>query len=145
MMDQEPGQQTSRADREIDGRGVNVGGWGLRVKTEDIAKFAQLYLQKGKWNGKQILPETWIEEATTFKIDNAPGMPQIRKDSSDWRQGYCYQFWRSRNNSYRGDGAFGQYALVLPEQDAVIAITSETPDMQGELNLVWKHILPALN
>jgi len=131
-------------DWEIDPTGINVGGWGFRIKTEDIARFAQLYLQKGKWNGKQILPATWVEEATTFKIDNAPGMSQISKDSSDWRQGYCYQFWRSRHNSFRGDGAFGQYALVLPEQDAVIAITSETPDMQGELNLVWKYLLPAM-
>jgi CubicO group peptidase (beta-lactamase class C family) len=131
-------------DWEIDASGINVGGWGFRVKTEDIARFAQLYLQKGKWNGKQVLPEAWVEEATTFKIDNAPGMPQIRKDSSDWRQGYCYQFWRSRHNSYRGDGAFGQYALVLPGEDAVIAITSETMDMQGELNLIWKYLLPAM-
>lgn len=131
-------------DWETDAAGVNAGGWGLRIKTEDIARFAQLYLQKGKWNDKQILPEAWIEEATTFKVDNAPGMPQIRKDSSDWRQGYCYQFWRSRHNSYRGDGAFGQYALILPEQDAVIAITSETGDMQGQLNLVWKYLLPAM-
>lgn len=131
-------------DWETDPAGINVGGWGLRVKTEDIAKFAQLYLQKGKWNGKQVLPAAWVEEATTFKVDNAPGMEQIRKDSNDWRQGYCYQFWRSRHNSFRGDGAFGQYALILPQEDAVIAITSETPDMQGELNLVWQHLLPAM-
>ncbi|HET9745953.1 MAG TPA: serine hydrolase, partial [Chitinophagaceae bacterium] len=131
-------------DWETDPMGINVGGWGLRLKTEDIAKMGLLFLQKGKWNGKQILPATWIEEATTFKIDNAPGMEQIRKDSSDWRQGYCYQFWRSRHNSYRGDGAFGQYMLVLPEQDAVIAITSETPNMQNELNLVWQYLLPAM-
>jgi len=131
-------------DWEIDPSGINVGGWGFRIRTEDIARFGQLYLQKGKWNGKQILPAAWVEEATTFKIDNAPGMSQERKDSSDWRQGYCYQFWRSRHNSYRGDGAFGQYALVLPEEDAVIAITSETPDMPGELNLVWQYILPAM-
>jgi len=131
-------------DWETDPMGINTGGWGFRIKTEDIAKFAQLYLQKGKWNGQQILPEERVDEATTVKIDNAPYDEQAKKDSNDWKQGYCYQFWRSRHNSYRGDGAFGQYALVLPEQDAVIAITSETMDMQGELNLVWKYLLPAL-
>src|SRR6187401_3372897 len=131
-------------DWETDLMGINTGGWGFRIKTEDIAKFAQLYLQKGQWNGQQIIPEEWVEEATTIKIDNAPYDPQAKKDSSDWKQGYCYQFWRSRHNSYRGDGAFGQYALVLPEEDAVIAITSETMDMQGELNLVWKYLLPAM-
>ena len=131
-------------DWETDPKGINTGGWGLRIKTEDIARFAQLYLQKGNWNGKQILPATWVEEATTAKIDQAPDAPQSKKDSSDWMQGYCYQFWRSRNHTYRGDGAFGQYALVFPDQDAVIAITSETADMQGELNLVWQYLLPAI-
>ena len=130
-------------DWERDPKGINTGGWGLRVKTEDLAKFGQLYLQKGKWNGKQILPAVWVEEATTIKIEQTPDFPQIRKDSSDWRQGYCYQFWRSRHNTYRGDGAFGQYILVWPEQDAVIAITAETGDMQGEINLVWDHLFPA--
>ena len=134
----------SGIDWELDPNGINTGGYGLRVKTEDIAKFGLLYLQKGKWNGKQIIPTAWVEEATSFKIDIAPGMSQERKDSSDWRQGYCYQFWRSRYNSYRGDGAFGQYCLVLPLENAVIAITSETPNMQDELNLVWKYLLPAL-
>jgi CubicO group peptidase (beta-lactamase class C family) len=132
-------------DWETDPAGINVGGWGLRLKTEDIARMGLLFLQKGKWNGKQLLPASWIEEATTFKTDNAPGMEQVRKDSSDWRQGYCYQFWRCRNNAYRGDGAFGQYMIVMPDQDAVIAITSETPNMQEELNLVWQYLLPAMS
>jgi CubicO group peptidase (beta-lactamase class C family) len=132
-------------DWEIDPQGVNVGGWGLRLKTEDMAKFGQLFLQKGKWQGKQILPAAWVEEASTLKIMQDPNAQQTKKDSSDWLQGYCYQMWRSRHNSYRGDGAFGQYILVLPEHDAVIAITSETADMQAELNLVWEHILPAFS
>ena len=130
------------ADWEVDPMGINTGGWGLRIKTEDMAKLGQLYLQKGNWNGKQILPETWVEEATTSKILQSPELSQEDRDKNDWLQGYGYKFWRSRHNSYRGDGAYGQFILVLPEQDAVIAITAETSDMQGELNLVWDNLLP---
>lgn len=124
--------------------GITSGGWGLRVKTEDMAKFGLLYLQKGMWNGKQIIPAAWIEEATTFKIDQAPDELPEEKALSDWKQGYCYQFWRCRNNAYRADGAFGQYIIVMPEKDAVVAITCESPDLQDEINLVWDHILPAM-
>jgi CubicO group peptidase (beta-lactamase class C family) len=131
-------------DWEESPEGINSGGWGLRVKTEDMAKFGLLYLQKGMWNGKQIIPVEWVEEATSFKIDQAPGaLPEV-KAKSDWMQGYCYQFWRSRNNAFRADGAYGQYIIVLPEKDAVIAITCESPDMQDEINLVWDYILPAM-
>jgi CubicO group peptidase (beta-lactamase class C family) len=131
-------------DWETDPSGINTGGWGLRVRTEDLAKFGQFYLQKGKWNGKSLLPSKWIDEATTFKIDQAPGAPDSIRKKSDWVQGYCYQFWRCRNNAFRGDGAFGQYIIVMPEKDAVIAITCETADMQGEIDLVWKYLLPSL-
>ena len=131
-------------DWEVDPHGINTGGWGLRLKTEDMAKFGQLFLQKGKWNGKQILPASWIEEASTLKIYQAPDAPQSKKDSSDWMQGYCYQMWRCRHNCFRADGAYGQYIIVMPDQDAVIAITAETPDMQDEINLVWEYLLPAI-
>jgi CubicO group peptidase (beta-lactamase class C family) len=131
-------------DWEVDPMDINTGGWGLRIKTEDMAKFGQLYLQKGNWKGKQLLPKEWVEEATTIKILQSPEATQSKRDSSDWLQGYCYQFWRSRHNTFRGDGAFGQYILVMPEQDVVIAITAETPDMQGEINLVWDYLLPAI-
>ena len=132
-------------DWEINENGINTGGWGLRLKTEDLAKMGQFYLQKGVWNGKQLLPAAWVKDATTFKIDQAPGVAQSKRDSSDWMQGYCFQFWRCRHNAFRADGAFGQYIVVMPDQDAVIAITSESPDMQGELNLVWKYLLPAMH
>jgi CubicO group peptidase (beta-lactamase class C family) len=118
--------------------GIDTGGWGLHLRTADMARFGQLYLQQGKWEGFQLLPAAWVKQATGYRIPN--GDPA---DASDWAQGYGYQFWRSRHQSYRGDGAFGQYTLVLPEQDAVLAIHSETPDMQGLLNLVWEHLLPA--
>jgi hypothetical protein len=131
-------------DWEENLQGINTGGWGLRVKTEDMAKFALLFLQKGQWNGKTVLPAAWVEEASTMKIMQDPSARPSQKDSSDWLQGYGYQMWRCRHNAYRGDGAFGQYMLVMPEQDAVMAITSETADMQSELNLVWDHILPAM-
>ncbi|HLK27292.1 MAG TPA: serine hydrolase [Puia sp.] len=131
-------------DWETDSRGINTGGWGLRLKTEDMAKFGQLFLQKGKWNGKQILPAEWVEDASTTKIIQHPDYSQAKRDSSDWEQGYCYQMWRCRHNAFRGDGAFGQYIIVMPDQDAVIAITSETINMQGELDLVWEYLLPAL-
>ena len=123
---------------------VNTGGWGLRVKTDDMARIGQLYLQKGKWNGNQILPAAWIEEATTEKIIQHPELAQSKKDSSDWEQGYGYQIWRCRHHAYRGDGAFGQYIIVFPDLDAVVAIQAETPDMQDELNLVWNYLLPSI-
>ncbi len=117
-------------------RGINMGGWGLNIRTEDIARFGQLYLQKGVWNGKRILPEAWVQEATRKQVSNGdPSTP------NDWAQGYGYQFWRCRHGAYRGDGAFGQYCIVMPAQDAVLAITSGVPDMQAVMNLVWEHIL----
>lgn len=132
-------------DWEESPQGINVGGWGLSLKTEDLTKIGQLYLQNGSWNGKQILPKEWIEEATTFKIEQAPQATQAEKNSSDKMQGFCYQFKRCRNNAYRGDGAFGQFLVVMPDQDAVIAITSETVNMWDELNLVWEYLLPAMH
>jgi hypothetical protein len=124
--------------------GVNTGGWGLRLRTEDMAKMGQLYLQKGLWNGNQVVPAAWIEEATTEKIIQHPELAQASRDSSDWEQGYGYQIWRCRHHAYRADGAFGQFIIVFPELDAVLAIQSETANMQSELNLVWDYLLPAI-
>jgi len=124
---------------ETSPQGISAGGFGLSIRTEDIAQFGQLCLQKGEWRGKRLVPEAWIEAATARQTSNGSN------PNSDWDQGYGYQFWRCRHGVYRGDGAFGQYCIVFPEQDAVIAITSGVRDMQSVLNLVWDKLLPAMN
>ncbi|PYQ38124.1 MAG: serine hydrolase [Acidobacteria bacterium] len=118
--------------------GISAGAWGLLARTEEIARFGQLYLQRGMWKGRQLVPAAWVEEATARQTSN--GSSPI----SDWDQGYGYQFWRSRHDSFRGDGAFGQYCLILPAQDAVVTITSGARDMQRVMNLVWDKLLPAM-
>jgi CubicO group peptidase (beta-lactamase class C family) len=132
------------ADWETDPKGINVGGWGLRVKTEDMAKFGQLFLNEGKWGRKRVLSKKWVKEASSSKILQNPEYSQAKRDSSDWEQGYCYQMWRGRNKSYRADGALGQFIVIMPEQDAVVAITSETTDMASELEGIWKYLLPGM-
>ncbi|HWD61274.1 MAG TPA: serine hydrolase [Humibacter sp.] len=120
---------------------VELGFSGLFAPAEAVAKLGQLYLNRGVWNGERLLSDKWIREATSVQVANAaPG--GLTAASSDWEQGYGFQFWMSRQG-FRGDGAFGQYCLVLPEHDAVVAITSQTIDMQDALNRVWKHLLPA--
>lgn len=120
-------------------QGISTGGYGLSIRTEDIAKFGQLLLQKGKWNDKQLVPAAWVEAATARQTSNGSN------PASDWEQGYGYQFWRCRHGAYRGDGAFGQYCVVLPEQDAVIAITSGVKNMQQILDFAWDILLPAMH
>jgi len=119
--------------------GQHVRRLGLKICTEDIAKFGQLYLQKGRWNGQQLVPASWVDQATTKQVSNGSD------PSRDWDQGYGFQFWRCRHAAYRGDGANGQFCIVLPEQDAVIAITADTRDMQAELNVVWDKLLLRFN
>ena len=123
---------------EASKQGVSMGGFGLSVRTEDIARFGQLYLQKGMWQGKQLVPAAWVETATSRQMSNGSS------PTSDWEQGYGYQFWRSRHGFYRGDGAHGQFCLILPQYDAVVAITSGTRDMASVMNLVWDRLVPAL-
>ncbi|GAB2449429.1 CubicO group peptidase (beta-lactamase class C family) [Conyzicola lurida] len=120
-------------------RGIDVGGWGLSVTTEDIARFGQTYLRGGEWQGTQVVPAHWVAEATARQVPNAtPDAP------ADNDQGYGYQFWRNRHGSYRADGAFGQLSIAFPEQDALLVLTSGVQSAQIELDLVWEHLLPVL-
>lgn len=123
--------------------GNSLGGSGLWLRTEDIVKLGQLYLQKGEWNGKQLIPRDWVEQATAKQIANEN--ESHAKIGPDWKEGYGFQFWRCRHNAYRGDGAAGQFVVVIPDQDVAIAITADTGNMQGELDAIWDDLLPAFH
>jgi len=120
--------------------GINAGGWGLNITTASIARFGQLYLQEGVWEGRQLVPASWVAEATTAQVDNS----NHPSGNPDWMQGYGHQFWRCRHDTYRGDGAFGQFCVIMPAQEAVLVTTSGTTNLQGILDLAWEHLLPAL-
>ena len=120
-----------------DAQGIAHGGFGLSITTESIARFGQLYLQQGEWEGEQLIPAEWVAQATARQTSNGSD------PENDWDQGYGYQFWRS-SHGYRGDGAGGQFALILPEQDAVVAVTSGTPSMAEIMSIVWDRLLPAM-
>ena len=132
--------------------GINCGGWGLNLKTEDMAKFGQLFLQKGQWNGQQLISEAWVAEESKYQVPSVPAGTRpdeveakgLTKENCSWLLGYGYQMWISPEDSYRADGAFGQYIYVWPSQDAVIAITASSQDLQGEQNLIYKYIYPAI-
>ena len=135
--------------RLLDPLGIDQAGWqkdvagrdlgytGLHSTTDAIARLGLLYLQRGIWNGQRLLAEEWVAEATRLQVKNP------KEPNPDWRQGYGFQFWMARHG-YRGDGAYGQFCVVLPEQDAVIATTAGTENMQGILDAVWTHLLPAM-
>ncbi|WP_432573257.1 serine hydrolase domain-containing protein [Kineococcus sp. SYSU DK005] len=122
-----------------DGRGREIGFSGLHATTDALAKLGQLHLQRGRWGGVRLLPEAWVEQVGRAHVDTTAG-----QDKPDSRLGYGYQFWPSRHG-YRADGAYGQFALVLPEQDAVVAITGQTSTTQVLLDAVWEHLVPALS
>ena len=122
--------------------GVACGGWGMNMTTRDLARFGQLYLDRGMWEGKRILSREWVTLATARQTWSG-AIAVTGEDGSDWHQGYGFQFWRCRHNAFRADGASGQFTIVMPEQDAVVSIHAGLRDMQQELNLVWKHLLPA--
>lgn len=122
--------------------GTEMGGAGYALTLEDMARFTQFVANKGCWEGKQLLPAAWFEEATRKQIENrGAGW----NGDSDWQQGYGYQFWRcAPEGVFRGDGAFGQYGIVCTRQDAVLVIQSATPRLQAVLTATWEKLLPAM-
>jgi CubicO group peptidase (beta-lactamase class C family) len=125
---------------ESDSQGVAMGGFGLELRTEEIARFGQLYLQKGVWDGRRLISAEWIEAATSVQIDARPSFNL----NPDWRQGYGYQFWRGRHDSFRADGAFGQFCIVVPGADLVVAMTAGIGPMHLVTEALWDLVLARL-
>ncbi len=115
-----------------DDTGAELGFSGAYAPTAAVAAPRQLYLQRGVWEGRRILDEDWVDAATSTQVANPD------EENADWRQGYGFQFWMARHG-FRGDGAYGQFCVVLPEQDVVLALTGQSLDMQAVLDAAWQH------
>ncbi|MDH6312139.1 hypothetical protein M2137_000902 [Parabacteroides sp. PFB2-10] len=130
---------------ETDPQGLTVGGGGMRIKTVDMAKLGQFYLNRGVWEGKRLLPASWIEDASSPHIFQYPDRMPAENAGNEGAQGYGYQVWMcSPENAYRADGANGQLILILPNQDAVITLTARTTEASRVMQLVWKYLLPVM-
>ena len=143
-------------------QGINTGGWGLYLHTEDLARMGLCLLNGGKFRGKQVIPAHWVAEMSANQVPSAgaglnemqvkaiqadesnPFRAHFDPEKSDWLQGYGYQMWRCRHNAFRADGANGQYIIVIPDKDAVIVTTAHIQNMGQELNLIWDYLLPVL-
>lgn len=130
-------------DWDLNPQGITMGMIGLRLRTEDLAKFGQLLLNDGVWNGKQLIPKEWVKEATAFQIKNSSSADGV-SSPSDWEQGYAYQMWRGKNNTVRLDGMAGQFVVLIPDKDAIVVFTANNTNTQKQLDLMHKYLIPAI-
>lgn len=126
-------------------KGNSSGAFGLRLTTEQISRFGQFLLQKGMWEGRQLLPATWVEEASSTQIISAGFDDKEDTPANEWNRGYGYQFWKCLDGSYRADGAFGQICIISEKYDIVLAFNSGMNDVGKALGLVWENIWPNLS
>lgn len=117
-------------------RGVEAGGWGLMIRTQDLAKFTYCYSQMGKFGGKQVIPEAWVKAATAYHADNS-----VSGQDRDTVVGYGYCFWRNAGykNSYRADGMFSQFGIVFEDLDACVITTAGEVNEQSMRDLIWDY------
>lgn len=129
-----------------DRHGHDLGFSGLHVRPDAIARFGALVAAGGVWEGRQVVPSSWLAAATSPQVANdrahrAPTDPEV---NPDWLQGYGYQFWMCRRG-YRGDGALGQFCVVWPDEDVVIGTTAATEDMQALLDRFEARLVPGID
>jgi CubicO group peptidase (beta-lactamase class C family) len=129
---------------EKDIQGVNIGCSGLYLSAHEVSQFGQLLLDGGKWERKSLIPGEYIRAASSKQIDTSDF--QTPWATADHKSGYGYQLWmNSYPDSYRLDGLYGQYAVILPEKKAVITyISNEPKNMTAILELTWKYLVKQL-
>ncbi len=120
---------------EEDGKGNNAAGWGLYMKSGDLAKFFYPYINEGKWiDGTQIIPVEWVHEATKKQVDS------VKDGYIDNMCGYGYQFWRNQDNeSFRADGLMGQRCFMYPKHNALVVLNSGQSEDYKIMKVFWKH------
>jgi CubicO group peptidase (beta-lactamase class C family) len=118
---------------ESDPLGNTFGAGGLFLSVTELAKFVQLYLQEGLWNGKQILAREWVKESTKKQVEDPKG-----------RDGYGYLFWRGPYNSFFCSGKYEQYGIALPEKETVIALMAESHKESRVLDIVYRTVAARL-
>jgi CubicO group peptidase (beta-lactamase class C family) len=131
---------------EMDNDGYNMGNGGTHMKTSDLAKMGLFLINKGKWNGKQLLNPAWLEAATTPHIFQHPEWTseQMANATEDGSQGYGYQIWMGRHHSYRAIGGQNQLIMVIPEYDFILVCHSQIGDEAGFNKLIY-DMLPTMS
>lgn len=111
--------------------GRHAGGIGIFLPVEHLFRMGMLMKNKGMYNGERVVSEEWCDMAVQPIADNScNGTP-------DWVVGYGYQFWVNHRGGFRGDGAYGQLCIILPEEDTVFALQAEAGNMQTEVDRIY--------
>ncbi len=122
---------------ECDGNGIEAGGWGLFITTEELANFVQCCLNGGKFKSKRVIPAKWVKFATSSLVENTGAFGSACPDSTS---GYGACFWKNgENRGYRADGMFSQFGMVFEEYDACLILTACEIDEQISRDCIWEH------
>lgn len=122
---------------------VEMGGAGMKLTTEDMARFTYFMLQRGSWEGKQLLNRDWFDRAASKQMETEGDSEHHVKE---WAKGYGYQCWMcSLPGSFRADGAYGQFGFVYPTLDLCVIITAATEQTQSIVDSMMDHLIPAVN
>ena len=119
---------------ETDPAGNTFGAGGLFLTLSEMHKFGLLYLQKGDWNGKQLIPEKWVDESTRIQV--------LTGREEDY--GYGYLFWGGPHGSFRADGKYSQISLILRDKHAVISIVAECRNSKILMDAIFEELYPQL-